>query len=93
MGRSTSFLSMDALSSQLDNVKPRDVWRGIRNVSGVGVEQVEAEKKREQEMGIVKWEEDKDVKRCRICQYVSSSAFDEGGNFTMDLNSIGHRFL
>ncbi|KAI5453661.1 carboxypeptidase Y-deficient [Naganishia albida] len=68
MGRSTSFLSMDALSSQLDNVKPRDVWRGIRNVSGVGVEQVEAEKKREAEMGIVKWEEDKDVKRCRICQ-------------------------
>ncbi|KAJ9103905.1 hypothetical protein QFC21_002368 [Naganishia friedmannii] len=56
-----SFLSMDALSSQLDNIKPRDVWRGIRNVSGVGVEQVEAEKKREAEMAIVKWEEDRET--------------------------------
>ena len=32
------------------------------------MEQVAAEKMREAEMGIVKWEEDKDVKRCRICQ-------------------------
>ncbi|GHJ83944.1 hypothetical protein NliqN6_0346 [Naganishia liquefaciens] len=68
LGRASTFLSMDTLSSQLDNIKARDVWRGIRNVSGVGVEQVAAEKKREAEMGIVKWEEDKDVKRCRICQ-------------------------
>lgn len=73
-----SFLSMDALSSQLDNIKPRDVWRGIRNVSGVGVEQVEAEKKREAEMAIVKWEEDRDVKRCRICLCVSF-AFETKG--------------
>lgn len=84
---------MDALSSQLDNVKPRDVWRGIRNVSGVGVEQVEAEKKREAEMGIVKWEEDKDVKRCRICQYVLCSALGEGGNFTVNLMATGRLFL
>lgn len=45
-----------------------DVWRGIRSVSGVGADGVEDEKKREVERGIVKWEDDSDVKRCRVCQ-------------------------
>ncbi|KAJ9120168.1 hypothetical protein QFC22_003067 [Naganishia vaughanmartiniae] len=75
-----SFLSMDSLSSQLENIKPRDVWRGIRNVSGVGVEQVEAEKKREAEMAIVKWEEDKDVKRSTTTTTAATKQVDDASS-------------
>lgn len=32
------------------------------------MEQVELEKKREVERGLVVWEEDGEVRRCRICQ-------------------------
>lgn len=45
-----------------------EVWRGLRSVSGVGVEQVAEERKREAEMAIVRWENDREVRRCRICQ-------------------------
>lgn len=62
--KSKNFLSMEGF----DKPKAKDVWRGIRSFSGVGVEQVAEEKKREAEMAIVKWEEDGDVKRCRICE-------------------------
>lgn len=58
----------DRLTATLDNVTPQNVWRGFRNVTGVGVEQVQLELKREVERGLVVWEEDGDVKRCRICQ-------------------------
>lgn len=57
-----------ALTNTLDQVTPRDVWRGFRSVTGVGLEQVELEKKREMERGLVVWEEDGEVRRCRICQ-------------------------
>ena len=57
-----------ALTNTLDQVTPRDVWRGFRSVTGVGLEQVELEKKRELERGLVVWEEDGEVRRCRICQ-------------------------
>ncbi len=68
--RSTSFNDKrrSLLSMPPDGVKAKDVWRGLRSVSGVGVDQVAEEKKREAEMGIVKWEDDAEVKRCRICQ-------------------------
>lgn len=56
------------MTSAFDNIKAKDVWRGLRSVSGVGVDAVEVEKKKDLERGIVKWEEDGDVKRCRICQ-------------------------
>jgi hypothetical protein len=58
----------NALTNTLDQVTPKDVWRGFRSVTGVGLEQVELEKKREVERGLVVWEEDGEVRRCRICQ-------------------------
>jgi hypothetical protein len=58
----------NALTNTLDQVTPKDVWRGFRSVTGVGLEQVELEKKREVEKGLVVWEEDGEVRRCRICQ-------------------------
>jgi hypothetical protein len=71
LSRSSSFASKSrsllSLSMPSD-ITPKDVWRGLRSVSGVGVDQVAEEKKREAEMGIVKWEDDGEVKRCRICQ-------------------------
>lgn len=72
--RSTSFNDRrrSLLSMPADGMKAKDVWRGLRSVSGVGVDQVAEEKKREAEMGIVKWEDDSEVKRCRICQSVFS---------------------
>ena len=61
-------LNLTALATTFDGIKPRDVWRGFRSVTGVGLEQVEFEKKREVEKGLVVWEEDGEVRRCRICQ-------------------------
>ena len=61
-------LNLAALSTTFDGIKPKDVWRGFRSVTGVGLEQVEFEKKREVEKGLVVWEEDGEVRRCRICQ-------------------------
>ncbi|KAH8087968.1 FYVE zinc finger-domain-containing protein [Filobasidium floriforme] len=62
----------NALTNTLDQVTPKDVWRGFRSVTGVGLEQVELEKKREVERGLVVWEEDGEVRRCRICQSIFS---------------------
>lgn len=70
--RSTSFndkrRSLLSMTMPGEGIKPKDLWRGLRSVSGVGVDQVAEEKKREAEMGIVKWEDDGEVRRCRICQ-------------------------
>nr|XP_018265268.1 uncharacterized protein I303_01628 [Kwoniella dejecticola CBS 10117]OBR87426.1 hypothetical protein I303_01628 [Kwoniella dejecticola CBS 10117] len=56
-----SLLSIDGA---LDALKPKEVWKGFKN-SGPGGEEG---KKRAAEQAIVKWEDDNEVKKCRICQ-------------------------
>ncbi|WWD00801.1 hypothetical protein V866_007737 [Kwoniella sp. B9012] len=57
-----SLLSIDGA---LDALKPKDVWKGFKSGPGPGGEEG---KKRAAEQAIVKWEDDSEVKKCRICQ-------------------------
>ncbi|WWC86709.1 uncharacterized protein L201_001586 [Kwoniella dendrophila CBS 6074] len=60
--RRRSLLSIDAA---LDALKPKEVWKGFKNGPGPGGEEG---KKRAAEQAIVKWEDDNEVKKCRICE-------------------------
>ncbi|WVW78231.1 hypothetical protein I302_100184 [Kwoniella bestiolae CBS 10118] len=60
--RRKSLLSIDGA---LDALKPRDVWKGFKSGPGPGGEEG---RKRAAEQAIVKWEDDGEVKKCRICQ-------------------------
>ncbi|WRT64590.1 uncharacterized protein IL334_001522 [Kwoniella shivajii] len=60
--RRRSLLSIDGA---LDAFKPKEVWKGFKNGPGPGGEEG---KKRAAEQAIVKWEDDGEVKKCRICQ-------------------------
>ncbi|KAL7419293.1 carboxypeptidase Y-deficient [Cryptotrichosporon argae] len=62
--RRRSLLSLDGA---LDAIKPKDVWRGIKSTAAGPVAEAEA-RKRAAEQAIVKWEDDAEVKKCRICQ-------------------------
>lgn len=61
-GGRKSLLSMDGA---LDSLKPREVWKGLKMAAGPNPEEA---RKRAAEQSIVKWEEDAEVKKCRICQ-------------------------
>lgn len=54
-------LSLDGVT---DSLKPKEVWRGLKAAAGPGPEE---SRKRAEEQRIVKWEEDAEVRRCRIC--------------------------
>lgn len=53
------------MGDALDSMKPGQVWKGIKKATGPGPEEA---RKRAAEQTIVKWEDDADVKRCRICE-------------------------
>ncbi|WVQ98252.1 hypothetical protein IAU59_005375 [Kwoniella sp. CBS 9459] len=56
-----SLLSIDGA---LDALKPKEVWKGLKGPAGPGGEEG---RKRAAEQAIVKWEDDSEVKKCRIC--------------------------
>ncbi|OCF45785.1 hypothetical protein I317_00273 [Kwoniella heveanensis CBS 569] len=59
--RRRSLLSIDGA---LDALKPKEVWKGLKGPTGPGGEEG---RKRAAEQAIVKWEDDSEVKKCRIC--------------------------
>ncbi|WVF69598.1 hypothetical protein IAT40_004376 [Kwoniella sp. CBS 6097] len=59
--RRRSLLTIDGA---LDALKPKEVWKGLKGPSGPGGEEG---RKRTAEQAIVKWEDDSEVKKCRIC--------------------------
>jgi rabenosyn-5 len=75
-----SILSIDGA---LDAMKAKDMWKGLKGVANPP-DQVEAARKRGMSMfsdvrdkliiaaeqAIVKWEDDSEVRKCRICLYV-----------------------
>ncbi|GFZ47917.1 hypothetical protein JCM24511_05664 [Saitozyma sp. JCM 24511] len=60
--RRSSLLSMEAL----DSLRPREVWKGLKGVAQPPGQGEEA-RKRAVEQTLVKWEDDSEVKKCRIC--------------------------
>ncbi|KAK4688849.1 rabenosyn-5, partial [Tremellales sp. Uapishka_1] len=60
-------------NSALDALKPKEVWKGLVGAATAAPGGEEG-KKRAAEQAIVKWEEDSEVKKCRICQYVHCSS-------------------
>lgn len=58
-----SILSIDGA---LDAMKAKDMWYGLKGVANPP-DQQEAARKRAAEQAIVKWEDDSEVRKCRIC--------------------------
>ncbi|RXK40873.1 hypothetical protein M231_01721 [Tremella mesenterica] len=59
-----SLLSIDGA---LDALKPKEMWKGFKTAAGPPTGGEEA-RKRAAEQAIVKWEDDSQVHKCRICQ-------------------------
>ncbi|KAK8847582.1 hypothetical protein IAR55_005441 [Kwoniella newhampshirensis] len=57
-----SLLSIDGA---LDALKPKEMFKGFKGPTGPGGDEG---RKRAAEQAIVKWEDDSEVKKCRICQ-------------------------
>jgi hypothetical protein len=57
-------MSMDGA---LDALRPNSMWKGIKSAAAAPGA-AEESRKRAEEQSIVKWEDDKEAKRCRICQ-------------------------
>lgn len=79
-------MSMENLS-----LRPNAVWKGLKAAAATP-QQAEETRKRVEEQGIVKWEEDGATKRCRICQYVLltflQSLFAQAGTLSDRIQSI-----
>lgn len=54
-------------SVQNMSLRPNAMWKGLKAAAATP-QQAEESRKRLEEQGIVKWEEDGAAKRCRICQ-------------------------
>ncbi|WVR04794.1 hypothetical protein IAU60_001806 [Kwoniella sp. DSM 27419] len=66
LGSSDRRRSLLSIDGALEALKPREVWKGLKGpTSGHGGEDG---RKRTAEQAIVKWEDDGEVKKCRICQ-------------------------
>lgn len=59
------------MDGALDALNPREVWKGLRSATAAPGS-AEEHRKRAEEQAIVKWEDDKEAKRCRICSYVGA---------------------